>query len=48
MKCFICKHGEMEQGFTTVTLEKTVRLSSLNMFLRMYAITAARNMSRIK
>jgi len=22
MKCLICKHGETEQGFTTVTLEK--------------------------
>lgn len=22
MKCVICKHGETEQGFTTVTLEK--------------------------
>ncbi|KYJ85697.1 hypothetical protein AS592_01145 [Sulfurovum riftiae] len=22
MKCMICKHGEMEKGFTTITLEK--------------------------
>lgn len=22
MKCVICKHGETQQGFTTVTLEK--------------------------
>jgi len=22
MKCMICKHGETEKGFTTVTLEK--------------------------
>lgn len=22
MKCVICRHGETEQGFTTVTLEK--------------------------
>ena len=22
MKCMICKHGETEEGFTTVTLEK--------------------------
>lgn len=22
MKCMICKHGETENGFTTVTLEK--------------------------
>lgn len=22
MKCVICKHGDIQQGFTTVTLEK--------------------------
>ncbi len=23
MKCTICKHGEMQEGFTTITLDKS-------------------------
>ncbi len=37
MKCMICKHGETQKGFTTVTLKK----SGVHVDIREYSQSAA-------
>jgi hypothetical protein len=43
MKCPICKHGETENGYATVALERNKTTLILNIFKRIFVTIVAKN-----